>query len=374
MLLYCFIAYDIIIKKESDILRVTKLEVDLNKFRENIYSIKKYVGNKKIMPVIKANAYGTYINKRLDIVNEFDIVAVAFVLEGIELRKLGYEKDIFVLNQPSLEELRDILEYNLIVGISDFGFLEYLDNIGKDIRVHLEIETGMNRTGIKLSELDEFIDKVNKNKHIIVEGIYSHLSSADCDLIYTENQYNLFKSAVNILNNRIKTIKYVHISASNGIINFSDDISNLVRPGIMIYGYLNNNKVDVEPICKLKTKITFIKECNRGESIGYSRGFIATKKIKVATIPIGYADGLNRILSNKGSVIINNKLCKIIGNICMDSCMIDVSNVINVKIGDDVYIWDNDLITVDSIAEISNTINYEILSTVSNRVCREFIE
>lgn len=165
------------------------LEVDLNKFKNNIKKIQNYIGNKQIMPVIKANSYGTYINKRLDIINEFDIVAVARADEAMKIRKQGYEKEILILNQPSIEDIEDILKYNITVGLSEKTFLEELkkkiEEENKRVKVHLEIETGMNRTGIKLNKLKEFIDSVKQNKNIIVEGVYTHLSSADCDEEYT---------------------------------------------------------------------------------------------------------------------------------------------------------------------------------------------
>ena len=143
-----------------------------------------------------------------------------------------------------------------------------------------------------------------------------------------------------------------------------------------MYGYESfkgaSNIIDFKPICKLKTKVTFVKEIDKGEKISYSQKFTANKKMKVATISIVYADGLRRELSNKGEVVINNKKAKIIGTICMDSCMIDVTGM-DVKVGDIVYIWDNELLTLDEVAEKCNTINYEIISTISDRVKREFI-
>ena len=151
----------------------------------------------------------------------------------------------------------------------------------------------------------------------------------------------------------------------------------MVRPGIIIYGYESfkgaKEKIDVKPICKLKTKIDFIKEIDKNESVSYSRKFKANKKMKVATIAIGYADGLRRNLTD-GYVVVNNKKAKIIGTICMDSCMIDITDIEDVKIGTDVYIWDNKLITLDEVALKSNTINYEIMSTISYRVPRTFID
>lgn len=358
-------------------MRPTVMEVNIDKFNTNIEKIKKYVGNKTLMPIIKANAYGTYINKSIDIINKFDIVAVAIVDEAIELRKHGYKNEIFILNQPYFEEIENIIQYNITIGISDNLFLEKILKMKENIKVHLEIETGMNRTGIKIENLKNFIDKIKQKQNIIVEGCYTHLSSADYDKDYTNMQLKIFRESVKIITDNFDTIKYIHSSASNGLINYSDDISNMVRPGIIMYGYesLKNakEKINVEPICKLKTKITFIKEVSQKTSISYSRKFITENNMKIATIPIGYADGLRRQLSNKGTVVINNQKAKILGNICMDSCMIDVTNIENVEVGTDVYIWDNDIRTLEDIANECNTINYEILSTISYRVPRVFI-
>ena len=359
-------------------MRTTVLEVDKKKFKKNIEKIKKYVSNKEILPVIKANGYGTYINKELDLINEFNIVGVAIVDEAIELRKIGYKKDILVLNQPSIEEINDIEKYNLVVGLSSNEFLDFIIRNKNNIRVHLEIETGMNRTGIKMKDLDSFINKIKSVDNISVEGVYTHLSCADYDKEYTNMQLNIFDKAVNIVKDNFKNIKYIHSQASNGLLNYNDKVTNLVRAGIIMYGYSSfegaDKLIDIEPICKLRTTITYLKEIDSDESVSYGRKFISSKKMKVATIPIGYADGLRRELFGFGEVVINGKKANIIGTICMDSCMIDVTNIKNVKVGDIVYIWDNDLITLDEIAKKCNTINYEIMSTISDRVPRVFID
>lgn len=351
-------------------MRATVLEVSKSTFLNNIDKIKEFVGNKEIMPVIKANAYGTYLNKDLEILNKFNIVAVALVEEAIELRELGYKKEIFVLNQPSISDIKDIIKHKLTIGLSSKEFLEEV--MDKKIKVHLEIETGMNRTGIKLVDLEKFIKKVKKSK-LIVEGIYTHLSSADFDKKYTLSQLNTFCIATEIVKDNFD-IKYIHSLASNGIINYLDDLTNLVRPGIIMYGYESfkgsKNIIDVLPVCKLKTEITYIKDIDKNEKVSYSQKFTADRKMKVATISIGYADGLRRELFDKGEVVVNGKKAKIIGTICMDSCMIDITDIKNVKVGDTVYIWDNENITLDEIAEKCNTINYEILSTISSRVPR----
>ena len=183
-------------------------------------------------------------------------------------------------------------------------------------------------------------------------------------------------SRKNIAKNILGELKYIHTSASNGLLNYPTNFTNLVRPGLILYGYDTykevKEKINIKPICKLKSKITFLKTVEKDSSISYSRTYITTKETKIATIPIGYADGLPRNLSNKGHVIINNQIVPIIGNICMDSFMADVTSLNNVNIGDDVYIWDNQLITLEDIANQTNTINYEIICTISNRVPRVY--
>lgn len=357
-------------------MRPTIMEVDLSALKNNIAEIKKYIGNKEFMPIIKANAYGTYINEIISIIDEFNIVGVATIKEGINLRKLGFKKEIFILNQPSIDELKEIIEYNLTIGLSSFEFLEEVKKRNLKIKVHLELETGMNRTGINLLKIEDFLKNITEN--IKVEGIYTHLSSADIDEEYTKEQLDKFDQGVKEIKKILPNVKYIHSLASSGILKKISDKTNLVRPGIILYGYYPSNnierKINIKPICKLKTKIIFLKEVPENSSISYSRKYITKNKIKVATIPIGYADGLKRILSNKGHVVVNNKKCKILGNICMDSCMIDVTKIDNVQVGDDVYIWDNDIIKVEEIATLCNTINYEIISTISNRVERVFIK
>lgn len=357
------------------ITRPTVMEVNLEQFLKNIETIRDYVpNNTKIMPVIKANAYGTYINTRLDIINKFDIVAVATVDEGKDIRNIGYEKEIFVLNQPYIDEIPRIIENNLTVGISSDLFARKLSEYGKNVKVHIEIGTGMGRTGIKPTRVFEYLELLSDN--IKVEGVYTHLSSADQDDEYTKKQIELFEKAVEDLKTKVN-LKYIHAQASNAILNYKDLSFNLVRPGMIMYGYASDEetckKIKLFPTCKLKSKITLLKTVGEGTSISYNRSFITKRETKVATIPIGYADGLRRALSNIGEVVINGQKANIIGKVCMDSIMVDVTDLKNVTVGDDVYIWDNENITLEEVANKCDTINYEILSTISSRVPRVFI-
>ncbi len=360
-------------------MRETILEVDTKEFRSNIEKISRITNGKTIMPVVKANAYGTYLNYKSEIMNTFDTVCVATVDEAIYMRKTGYKNDIIVLNQPCVGDIENIVRFKVIVGLSEMEFLKELTKVEKQVRVHLELETGMNRTGIRENELNDFMGVLKEASNIVVEGIYTHFSSADCDEEYTNKQMERFEYGVKIIKEKFDTIKCIHSSASPGILHVKDDISNCVRPGILIYGYYpsENEKeiIDVKPICKLRAKISHIYDVEPGESVSYGRHFISERKTKVAVVQIGYADGLRREMSNRGEVVIKGKKAPIIGNVCMDSCMVDITDIssdVEVEIGDDAYIWDNDTITLEDVARKCNTINYEILSTISSRVIRKF--
>lgn len=360
----------------DDITRPVYLEINLSNLEFNIEQIQNKVGKDvKLMPVIKASGYGTHINQRLEIINKFDIVAVATVDEGVYLRNLGYKKEIFVLNQPYESEIEKIIKHNIVVGISSCHFAEKLAETGKNVTVHVEVGTGMGRTGVHPYKIEEYLKTLSQN--IKVEGIYTHFSSADIDDEYTKKQLHSFKFAIEKAKEILGEIKYIHSAASNALLNYPESYFNLVRPGIILYGYPGAedtfSKIDLKPIAKLKAKITFLKTVGEGTSIGYGRSYITTKQTKVATIPIGYADGFRRDFSNGWEVLIKGKKVPIIGKVCMDSFMVDVTEVEDAEIGDEVIIWDNENITLEQLAEKCNTINYEILCTVGARVPRKFV-
>lgn len=359
-----------------EITRPAYLEINLNNLQYNIDQIQKKVGEDvKLMPVIKASGYGTYINRRLDVINQFDIVAVANVDEGVELRELGYAKEIFVLNQPYESEIEKIIKYNITVGISSYGFAEKLAQTNKPVTVHVEIGTGMGRTGVHPYKIEKYLQSLAPN--IKVEGMYTHFSSADIDDEYSKHQLKSFNVAVEKSKEILGDLKYIHAAASNALLNYPDARFNLVRPGIILYGYAGEDdtfeKISLKPIAELKAKVVFLKEVPEGTSIGYSRSYITTRETKVANVPIGYADGFRRDFSNGWEVIIRGKKAPIIGKVCMDSFMVDVTDIDDVQVGDEVIIWDNKNITLEQLSEKCNTINYEILCTVGARVPRKFV-
>lgn len=364
--------------------RQTKLLVSMDAMIENYKKIQQCQPDKKILPVLKAGGYGIGLEAIKEFIKrtKIDVIGTAIVDEGIVLREeLDYKDEIIVLNQPVIEEVENILKYDITTGSC---YMEFLDELNKEAKasnkiakVHIEIETGMGRTGVQPEKLESFINKVVNLKNIKVEGIYTHFAVSDTDLQYTAKQIEIFEKAVKYIKSKIATIKYVHCGNSSAIIQIKDLPGNMIRPGIMLYGYMPDEnlkrKIELNPTCVLKSKISFIKEVEENTSISYGRTFITKRKSKIANVPIGYADGMRRQLSNKGHVIVHDKKVPIVGRICMDSFMVDVTEILDIKVGDEVYIWDNKQIMLEDIAKQCDTINYEIISTISNRVVREIV-
>lgn len=360
------------------------LEVDLNKISNNIEKIQNYVGNKvNVAPVIKADAYGLGANKLKNILekNNINIVVVATVEEAINLRKEGFKCKILTLNELLPYEAKEVVEYDLTPGISDLEVAKKLDKIAKNtnkkVSVHIEVDTGMGRVGLAPDMILEFVQNISKLENIELEGIYTHFASADTNETYTAMQIEKFNTVLELLKENGFNFKYIHSSASSGIINYPNAKFNMVRPGIITYGYMPDksiiNSLNLKPCTKLISHIVFIKEVQKGTAISYGGTYIAPDKRKIATIPLGYADGIRRALSNNGRVYINGKYAPIVGRICMDNFMVDVTDI-DVKVGDRVVIWDNENITLEEIADRCDTINYEILCMISKRVKRKYIE
>lgn len=359
--------------------RQTYLEIDDIAIQYNLDSIKKST-HKQIMPVIKANAYGTGLDNMIEIAkhNNFEIVCVALVSEGMYVREKGFEGDILILNQPFKSDIENILKYNLIAGCCDIEFLKELNNKANTaVKIHFEIDSGMSRTGAREDQIIECIHTLKQLDKIDLNGIYTHYATSDeANQEYKKMQDRVFKNAVE--NFDLKNVKYIHSSNSGAVINGHDDITNAIRPGIMMYGYypseINFNKVKIKPATKLISRISYLKTIPRDVSVSYGRRYITKADTKIATVPIGYADGISRQLTNKGKVVINNEICNVIGSVCMDNILIDVTHLKDVNIDDIVYIWDNDKLKLEDIARTLDTINYEVISGISNRVERIYLK
>lgn len=352
-------------------MRSTQLIVDIDKILYNISKIKDYLGSDiNIMPIVKSFGYGTHINECSEMLNQFSYVGVALLDEAIMLRKNGYKNKILILYPLSKEEYEISKEYDFIINGSN---IFNIDDGEAKINIHLEIETGMGRTGIQTSEVDDFIKRIKTNENIKIDGIFTHLSTnSDCN--FSMQQISLFQTVIKKFEENNIEIPNIHIGSSGGIKYYKKFLYNMVRIGILIYGYYPNeslkNVLDLKPSIELKTKISFIKTINKGETVGYNKNFVATDKTKVATIPFGFADGLLTLETGEPFVIVKGQKAKIIG-ICMDNMMLDVTNIEDINVGDEVYIWDNKNLTIDEIGKWCNGIcNYEVMTSISERVPR----
>ncbi len=349
-----------------------ELMVDLGAIKDNVRAIQRFVGNDvKLMAVVKAAGYGTYLNYCAEIMSCFDYVAVATVNEAIELRENNYKGEIFVLNPPINFEA--YVNYDLILNGCSIEMLKEIDQkIVSKLKTHIEIDTGMGRTGIRLAEIDFFTSEFKKLKYIEVDGLFSHFSAGGSDDLFSNEQLNDFSVAIKKFADANIKPKFLHICNSGGLLSLGRSFFNMARIGLLLYGYYPNDKLKsrlkLKPALQLKTRISFFKTILAGDFVGYNRCFVAKEKMRIAFIPIGFADCILALEPN-GFVVINQKKVPILAT-CMDSMMIDVSSINDVNVGDEVYFWDNQLLCLD---QIENYCSYEIMVSISKRVERRFI-
>lgn len=371
-------------------IRPVWLEINLDAIAHNVRTIKEIVGrNTQIIAVVKANAYGhgAVEVSQVALENGVAILAVGVVEEGIILRKAGIKAPILICGLTLEDQLEPLLSYNLTPTICDLQILEALSKVagenGKTVGIHIKIDTGMGRLGVSPPKTLNFVKKISKMRNIKIEGIFTHLAATnEKDGIYTKMQFDEYKKALLELEKEGINIPLKHIANSAAILNSSSMYLDAVRPGIILYGLFPSPKsertVELKPAAEFKTKIIFLKKVSPGKSIGYGRTYITTKPTKVATLPVGYADGYSRLLSNKGEVLVRGERAPIIGRICMDLCMIDVTHIPQIQIGDEVVLWGrqgSEIIWAEEIAGKIGSIVYEVICMVDKeRVPRVFIK
>lgn len=373
----------------------TWAEIHLDRLENNLNTCRTFLkGDTKLMAVVKANAYGHGDNVIAPFFQEHGVewFAVSNISEARHLRNLGITAEILILGYVFPEEATGLVENDNDI-IQTITSIEYAKSLSENIpgykklRAHIKIDTGMGRIGLKHKTVSEYADeiqKIMKIENISVEGIFTHLSVADSedadDVLYTKNQVALIMSINNELKARGINLKQVHFLNSAGATYYSDERSSLSRFGIMLYGLHPNNAlelpVSLEPVMELKTVVSHVKTIEADESVSYGRTFKSTKPMKVASLTVGYADGYSRLLSSKAEVLINGKRAKVIGRVCMDQTMIDVTDI-DVNVGDVATLFGydgEDKITADELADIYGTIGYEIICGISKRVPRVFIK
>lgn len=358
------------------LLGLTWTEVNLDAIAQNVKNIKKLIGEKKeLMAVVKGNAYGHDILEVSPVVleNGATRLAVARLEEAIFLRKAGITVPILVLGLPLKQQAEFLVSYDITPAVCEFEMIEKLSKsavqMNKMTKIHLKVDTGMGRIGIFPYDVLRFIKRIKALKNVEIEGIFTHFSVADeKDKFYTEEQFRKFIEILTILEKEGIKIPIKHVGNSATLLDLPHMWLDMVRPGIAIYGLYPSKEVkktiNLIPAQQFKTKIVFIKELPLGESISYGRTYITKRRMRVASLPVGYADGYNRLLSNQGEVLVRGQRVPIIGRVCMDQCMIDVTNLTQVEVGDEVVLWGRqgeEMITVEEIAQKIRTINYEIV-------------
>lgn len=342
--------------------------INLNNLKYNLRQIKNHT-NKQIMAVVKANAYGhgaVEVSKALG--DEVNYLAVACIEEALEIRLAGIELPILILGHTDSEDFNKASRMNITVAIHDLKDLDNIE-INEILKVHLKINTGMNRIGLsKIEDINSAIEIINDNKHIYLEGIFTHYATSDCDPDYYIYQHNKFKQIFDSINYKFD---YIHTSNSAASINYEEEFANMVRPGKILYGLKPNCNIcfDIKPVLSLSSSVVEVKKINAGERVGYSNFYTANEDMIIATIPIGYGDGWlrrNRVVP----VYINNKYYPIVGLICMDMLMIQVDD--NVKVGDEVELI-GPHVTASYIAKKIDTISYEVVCSLGKRLKRKYI-
>ena len=368
--------------------RPTWVEIDLGALRHNLLAIKKWVGPQiNILGIVKADAYGhgDYEVSRVLLNNGAEMLGIAILEEGIQLRDKGIKEPLLLLGGLFEDQIEAVIHHDLIPTVYDVKLAEALSKkatyFNKKLKVHVYVDTGMGSIGVKYDKAVEFVKSVKNLNNLHIEGIYTHCSSSDeKDSAFTNLQIKRFRDVLGALDTIKVCIPLRHMANSGAILGYPESYFNMVRPGLSLYGLYPSEDVlrdiGIRPVMSFKTRIIHIKDMDAGDVVGYGRAYTIAKPTRVATLPLGYGDGYNRLLSNQGKVIIRGKKAPIIARVCMDHCFADVTTIKEVSIGDEVVLYGSqgqETIPIESIAKQINTIPYEVTCNISKRVPRIYI-
>ena len=369
-----------------DFLHRTWAEIDLSALKHNFNTIKKSVGNTKIMSVVKANAYGHSVYDIAPVLEKCgsDCFAVSNIDGAMQLREMGIKTDILILGYTPADMADTLSRENITQTVYSSEYAAALSSkatkYGVKVKIHIKLDNGMSRLGFNCrdnaqSEINDAIAAA-KLSGLEFNGIFTHFSSADrCEDEedgFTAIQYNRFLTAVKKFEEAGLKSNTCHCCNSAASLLDEDKLLDMCRPGIVLYGLPPSSKLELKenliPVMTLKSVVSMVKVIKKGDTVSYGRTFTAQKDMKIATVAAGYADGYPRALSNKAYVLINGKKANIIGRVCMDQLSVDVSNI-DAKMGDEVILFGKDL-PAHELADICGTINYEIICGISPRVPR----
>lgn len=365
------------------------IEISLGNLTYNLKQIKKFLSpGTKIMAIVKADAYGhglIPVSKRLEKLG-VECLGVNDFEEGMALRAAKVKKPVIVLQGVLASECRGVVENDLTPIVYRLAVIQKLDReakkLGKVQKVHLKIDTGMGRIGILNEDLKDVLLKIKNMKGVEIEGLCSHFSSADeKDKAYTMGQLKRFEKAVELAESLGVKPRYKHIANSAAIINYKESHFNMVRPGILLYGSAPSaeiaKKISLKPLMRFKSRIAQIKETPAGWGVSYNRTCVLPKKKKIAVVPVGYSNGYPRLLSGKQEVLIGGKREKILGNVCMNALMVDLTSFPSARAGDEVVLLggqSGNSILAEELAQKAGTISYEIYCLLGGRNQRKWIK
>jgi alanine racemase len=354
-------------------------EIDLSAIEHNIKQIQIKVDPADVMAVVKANAYGhgaVQVSKTV-IDAGVKYLGVARLQEAIDLRKNGVKVPILVFGGIQENE-KEYVAHHLDATVFEPSHLNHIAALDKTIAVHIKVDTGMGRLGVPWKGALPFIKQCNSATNIIIKGLYTHFATSDeADKKYAHLQLERFKHVLQQCRDAGMEFPYIHAANSGAILDLPDTYFNLVRPGITIYGYYpsaeTSESIPLKPVMTFKTRVIYLKTIGKGTSISYGRVYTSKRKTRIATLAAGYADGYNRLLTNTGKVLINNRVFPVVGRVCMDYIMVDLGLDNGVNIGDEAILFgDHESVNVLSICQKLNTIPYEVTCWVSNRVPRVY--
>ncbi len=371
-------------------LRRTWAEIDLDALENNYKKLKEKVGeNTKFLGVVKADAYGhgaIQIGRKLAELGA-DYLAVSSIDEAMELRENGVDMPVLILGHTPKEQVPNLIHYDLTQTITcKAKALEYeaaAAEIGKNLKCHIKVDTGMSRLGYLVE--DEFFDGVEgiveacKSEHLDVEGIFTHFSMSDGDsekaIQYTNHQFELFTNVIKEVEARWgKKFLLRHCANTGATANYPETYLDMVRPGLLLYGYGKYaERLGLLPVMSLKTTVSTIKIYKEGTAISYDGKFVTDKKTRIGVLPIGYADGYHRYLSGKWDVMTEDGPARQVGRICMDMCMVDLTNCPNIEVNSVVEIFGKKN-SIDDMSVLAESIPYELTCSISKRVPRKYIE
>ncbi len=364
----------------DEALRPTRAEIDLNALAHNLSVVRKTAGKAKVLAVVKADAYGHGVGpvaQRLE-AEGVDGFGVALAEEGIELREAGIDAQIIVLNGVHAGAHREVVEAGLTPVIYDLDEANAFSRVATraPVGVHLEIDTGMARLGVQLHKLNEFLEGFERLEGVRIDGVMTHFSSADeLDSETTRSQLRLFEEARGMITARGHRPKLIHAANSAGMFAHPSARFDMVRPGLALFGIepAKGTTNELLPAMRLRTEVIAMRELPAGAPVGYSEAFHTQRTTQIATVPMGYGDGLMRAASNRGMMLVRGHACRIVGNVSMDLTTLDVTDVPGVRVGDEVVVLGEQsgaFARAEDLALAAGTIPYEVLTNVSRRVPR----